>query len=159
MFPSRSSLRFLLALALLLSSLPGKVAAQVTIPRSCSEAVNVTQGGAGTTALVGPGVNASPNTAAQLKLNAANNIYICGYTIQGGASSTAGLEYGTKTTSVCDTGTTALTPAWTFGTSGGIITDNADYFRGLAVPAGSTLCIVSTTAAASVIIYYDNHSP
>ena len=153
-----------LALALLLGFvLPDQAAAQgTTIPRTCSESIFVTQGAAGTSGLVGPNATV-PGTMpaggpAATNLTAANNIQICGYTIGMAAAGTARLEYGTQTTNPCDTGTVPLTPAWSIGTTG-FVTDNADYFRGLFVPAGNTLCLLSATSAASIIIYYNNLVP
>lgn len=149
--------RFLVALCVALAFCCAAQAQGTTIPHTCSQAIEVTQGGAGTTALVGPDTlhSVSAPTAAQLKIGAGNSILICGYVVNSVTGGTAALEYGTLTSAACDTGTTPITPAWGLPANG-TVADNGDYFRGLSVPPGQTLCLVSTGAAASVIVYFDN---
>jgi hypothetical protein len=152
MMPRLPSLRFVAVLALLFGVIAShQAAAQTNLPRGCQQAFQASPS-AGTTALIGPGSVGSPTTPAQVNRNAGNSIQICGYVLNLGATSTAGFEYGTQTTTPCDTGTTAITPAWSLQ---GVVADNADYFRGLGAPAGTTLCVV-TTGTVQLIIYYNN---
>lgn len=86
------------------------------------------------------------------------SIYICGYVFSSIAAVNVKLVFGTKVTNPCDTGTTALTPAFQFqaNTVGlASIVDTASNFRGLSVPAGNDLCI-NTSAGNSVqaLVYY-----
>jgi hypothetical protein len=82
-------------------------------------------------------------------------VYICGYTIHGGAAVNVGLSSGTGTN--CATGTAALTPQYVLA-SGTDITDSSSLFRGLQVPAATDLCINSSgAAAATAIVYYGQY--
>jgi hypothetical protein len=93
---------------------------------------------------------------AAANLTSGNPIAICGYTINAVAASTVQLEYGTGST--C-TSPIPLTPAWSLPVTG-FLTDNADYFRGLAVPPGQTLCaVVGGTGPALILVYYNNLVP
>lgn len=82
-------------------------------------------------------------------------VYICGYTIHGGAAVNVGLSTGTGTN--CATGTAALTPQYVLA-SGTDVTDSSPWFRGLQVPAATDLCINSSgAAAATAIVYYGQY--
>lgn len=82
-------------------------------------------------------------------------IYICGFTLLSTtASGTAKLVYGTKVSTDCDTGQTALTPVFTFGAIGQSLVDPSSYLRGMGTPASQQLCIVTATGAVTVIVYY-----
>jgi hypothetical protein len=96
-------------------------------------------------------------TGTTLLVAAGGAIYVCGFTAVGGAAaSTFALEYGTQTTTPCDTGTpTKITPAWALPI-GGIMIENSHQFRGLDVPAGNQLCVVQTgTGPTQLEVYYD----
>jgi hypothetical protein len=83
-------------------------------------------------------------------------IYVCGFTIGTNTATSVKLVYGTGTT--CGTGTTSITPAFTFAANAagyGSVTDSSSFFRGLAVPAGNDLCInTSAGNAVQAIVYY-----
>jgi hypothetical protein len=154
---------WLLALALLPGLGLSQAAAQsTTVPHTCTQAISLTQGGVGTSGLIGPAatIPSSMPTGgpAATNLTSGNSILVCGYIINMAAAGTAGLEYGTKTTNPCDTGTVPLTPTWSMGTTS-FMTDGGSFFRGLSVPPGNTLCLVSATSAASIVVYYDNLPP
>lgn len=90
------------------------------------------------------------------------SIYICGYVISTASAVNVKLVYGTKVSTACDTGATAITPAYQFAaTTAGIaeVIDESSNFRGLSVPAGNDLCI-NTSAGDSVqamVYYYQQH--
>lgn len=146
-FAVHPSLRFLLALALLLCLSPVyKAAAQgTTIQRTCGRSAFASPNTATTTQLV-------PSTTDRY---AGNEIFICGYTIVNPTTANnVSFVYGTGTN--CGTGTTAITPAFTLGI-GGILSDTSPIFRGLDVPAGQNLCVTtSSVGPAQVIVYFDN---
>jgi hypothetical protein len=83
-------------------------------------------------------------------------IFICGYTIGTNTATNVKLIYGTGTT--CGTGTTSITPAYTFAanTAGyASVTEASPFFRGLVVPSGNDLCInTSAGNAVQAIVYY-----
>lgn len=82
-----------------------------------------------------------------------NQVYICGYIINVGATATnVGFIYGTGTN--CGTGTTALTPVFVLPIAGQVF-DDAGIWHGLTVPAGKDLCISASAAnAVQAIVYY-----
>jgi hypothetical protein len=143
------------ALLLGLCLSPDMATAQgTTTQRTCGQSIPSTPS-AGTTALVGPGTFTSPITAAQNLRDAANTIYVCGYVLSIAAASTAQFEYGTQTSTPCDTGTTPLSPIWPAST---LLQDTSPVFRGMEVPAGSTLCIL-TTGTVLLQLFYSNIVP
>ena len=149
------SLLFLLAPALLLALLPGRTAGQGTaVPRTCGQSLPFSPS-AGTAALVGPGSVSSPASPAQANRNLPNAIYICGYTLDIGSASTAQFEYGTQTTTACDTGTVTISPIWPAST---VIADNSPFYRGMGAPASTTLCLV-TTGTVLLQLFYSNIAP
>lgn len=87
--------------------------------------------------------------------NAASSarVYICGYTIQVGATATnVQLKYGTGTN--CATGTGNLTPNFVLPIAG-LLTDPSGVWRGLVSPAGNDVCIVTSAGnPVQAIIYY-----
>ena len=97
--------------------------------------------------------DASSSGAVKLLSGVSNNrIFICGYNIWGGGTSTVKLEYGTGTT--CATGETALTPAFSVTAQTGI-PDSSPAWRGLTVPPSNDLCIkMGSGVAVQAIIYY-----
>jgi hypothetical protein len=71
-------------------------------------------------------------------------IYVCGYTMGIGATSTnVKLDYGTG--SNCVTGTTALTPAAQFTPNGGKVI-SSPFWNGLKTPASQALCVNASAA-------------
>lgn len=88
-------------------------------------------------------------------------IYICGYTLESNNTVNMSLEFGTGTN--CGTGTTAITPAWQFtNASPGQhpIIDTSSNYRGLYVPAGKDLCILTSAGvSAQAEVYFYQQSP
>lgn len=97
--------------------------------------------------------DASTNGTTQLvALVTGQKIYVCGYVLWAGGTSTVKLAYGTG--SACGTGTVALTPAYTLATNTGLA-DNADYWRGLNTAASQALCITTSAGVAvQATVYY-----
>jgi hypothetical protein len=83
--------------------------------------------------------------------------YVCGYTYYTGtvSAATAQLEYGQTISTPCDTNPIALTPAGQLA-SDAIAGDNAAIFRGIEVPPGNALCLVTagTTISVAVQVFY-----
>lgn len=79
--------------------------------------------------------------------------FICGYTINVGATATnVSFSYGTGTN--CATGLTALTPTWVLPIAGQIM-DDTGIWHGMTVPAGKDICLVASAAnPVQAIIYY-----
>lgn len=81
-------------------------------------------------------------------------IYVCGFNLQGTAAGTAGLEYGAAG-GTCGT-PTLITPVFGVGAAGnpGVV-DHQSYYEGLPpVPSGNDLCVVTTGTATQAIVYY-----
>jgi len=79
-------------------------------------------------------------------------IFICGYNIWGGGTSTVKFEYGSGT--ACATGETALTPAFSVTAQNGP-SDSSSAWRGLTAPPGADLCIkMGSGVAVQAIIFY-----
>ncbi|HEX4043274.1 MAG TPA: hypothetical protein VHY10_16370 [Xanthobacteraceae bacterium] len=92
------------------------------------------------------------SSVAQLVAAIANQqIYICGFTFNAGASAAnIELEYGTGTN--CGTGTMALTPDFALGANG-VLSDHSPFFNGLTVPLGNNLCVLPSAAAVGLVYY------
>ena len=140
------SLRFLLALALLLIFLPGKVAAQGVVPaRTCGKSAFLNAASAATTQIA-PTAN---------DRQVGNEIFVCGFSAVAGAADAFTFAYGSGTN--CGTGTTNISPSFSLAANG-IMMDNSPFFRGLSVPAGNNLCVTTTTAGPlAIIVYFDNN--
>lgn len=81
-----------------------------------------------------------------------NAIYICGYVLYAGGTTTLQIQSGTGTT--CGTGTVNLTPAFQFTAQTGAV-DPAMAYRGMTAAAGTDVCIANgSSAAGQGIIYY-----
>lgn len=82
-----------------------------------------------------------------------NRVYICGYTIQVGATATnIQLRSGTGTN--CGTGTANVTPLFVLPIAGRL-TDHSSTWRGLVSPGGNDLCIFTSAGnPVQAIIYY-----
>lgn len=93
--------------------------------------------------------DASTNGATRLftaNATSARQVYICGYIINVGATATnVQLKYGTGTT--CGTGTINVTPNWVLPIAGKV-DDASPGWRGLLVPAGNDLCLVTSAGNA-----------
>lgn len=87
--------------------------------------------------------------------NAASSarVFICGYTIQVGATATnVQLRNGTGTN--CGTGTANLTPLFVLPIAGQL-SDQSPNWRGLTSPAGNDICIFTSAGnPVQAIIYY-----
>lgn len=87
--------------------------------------------------------------------NAASSarVYICGFTIQVGATATnVQFKYGTGTN--CGTNTGNITPNFVLPIAGQI-RDSSGVWRGLVSPAGNDVCIVASGAnPVQAIVYY-----
>jgi hypothetical protein len=79
-------------------------------------------------------------------------IYVCGYTIDVGATATnISLVYGTGTN--CATGQTGLTPVWNLPINGFMVDNIAA--APLVAPPGQALCVLSSAAnPAKVLVRY-----
>jgi hypothetical protein len=120
------------------AQLSGQDFCQGMNPAKSSVAISITSNGAGEYQLVAPVAN--------------QVIQVCGFTYDlGGTSPTAEFDYGTQTSTACDTGATGMTGAMmqTTRTASGPL----DYFT---VPAGKQLCINlggATPTATGVLTY------
>jgi hypothetical protein len=75
-------------------------------------------------------------------------IYVTSWDVFANSAGALTLEYGTKTTNPCDTGTTALTGAYSFAAQSGI--SRSGGFRPLyIIPQGNALCVAASGASAS----------
>jgi hypothetical protein len=88
--------------------------------------------------------------------NAGATIFLCGFSITAGGTGNISLEYGSKVSTACDTGATALTPTYSLTAGNSIVNDSA-LFNGISVPPGNALCAVtSASVAMQVLVYYDD---
>lgn len=79
-------------------------------------------------------------------------VYICGYIINVGATATnVQLKYGTGTN--CGTGTANITPNFVLPIAANI-DDPSPVFRGLLVPAGQDICLVTSAGNPVQAIVY-----
>jgi hypothetical protein len=115
---------FLILIAFSLISIPG---ARALGPTSRSVAINITT--ATTTQLVTP--------------SGSTQIYVTSWDVLSNAASNFGLEYGTTTRGPCDTGTTAVTGAYSFAAQSGI--SRSGGFQPLyIIPPGNALCAATS---------------
>lgn len=132
-----------LALAFLAVVLSLPTQAQVQGPIYCNSQVTTAVVSTATTTAILPVPSGSAHT------------YICGFNISTGTVSamTLQFEYGTGT--ACATNPITLGPVISLG-SNVFSGDPADIFRGIEVPAGQGLCIVSagTTVAFAAQVFY-----
>lgn len=159
------SLRFLLALALLLVGTPGQVAAQgggQVAPRFCGKTAfaNISTS-VTTTTQIAPNPNQTPFTASPTVGGTAplTGMYLCGYTlVVAGASGTAQFVYGFPTSlpgTGCGSSPVAMSPPFPVGQ----YQDSSSNYRGLEAPSGNIVCL-TTTGASTVVqvqIFYDNN--
>lgn len=93
-----------------------------------------------------PIATASPGATAKLVgLVSGKSIYVCGFSNQNAATSTMQLEYGTKTSTDCDTGAVVLTGTQLSST----LVVNAANATLLTTPVSQELCVVTTGATAA----------
>lgn len=122
---------FLILVALPLTSIH-PASAQFFIPTGRSVAINITA--AATTQLVGS--------------SGSTKIYVTAWDVLANSAGGFTLEYGTKTTNPCDTGTTALTGSYSFAAQSGISRSSGPQPL-YVIPQGNALCVVSSGASAS----------
>jgi hypothetical protein len=75
-------------------------------------------------------------------------IYVTSWDVLANSAGGFTLEYGTKTTNPCDTGTTALTGAYSFAAQSGISRSGGAQPLYI-IPQGNALCVASSGATAS----------
>lgn len=100
--------------------------------------------------------DATTNGSTQLVgLVSGKTIYICGFELWWGGTSTVELDYGTG--SNCGTGNTKIAGAWA-GVAQNGITDPSPFYRGFHTAASNALCI-KTNAAVQVVarVYYTQY--
>jgi hypothetical protein len=91
-------------------------------------------------------------TTQAIALQAGKSIYVCGFVVNAGGTTTARIVQGTGTN--CATGLTNLTPAFNL-TSGGNVTFGNSVGQLLKTNTGSALCITSTAAIAlNILVIY-----
>lgn len=130
----RRGMAFAILLTLVLGALWHRPAsAQQTAPFYCNSNAIYSASTSGTTKVI-----SAPQTGPT---------WICGYTMQSAAAVSLSLEYGTAGTT-CGSGTQALTPTYAFNTTPSSVTDSSPAFRGLYVPPGNDVCVLSSAAAA-----------
>lgn len=79
--------------------------------------------------------------------------YICGYTINVGATAT-NVQLRTGTGTNCGTNTANLTPLWVLPIAGQVM-EVSPVWRGITVPAGRDLCIFTSAGnAVQATVYY-----
>jgi hypothetical protein len=107
-------------------------------PAKSSVAISLTSGGSGENLLVAAATNKA--------------IQVCSYTFDlGGTNPTAEFDYGTQTSTACDTGATAMTGAMT--STSRTVAGPLDYFT---APAGNQLCLKlggTSPTAVGVVTY------
>ena len=82
-------------------------------------------------------------------------IHLCGYTIVGSGAASVQIMSGTG--SNCGTNPTAITPAYPL-VAQTVIPDSTDFEHGLKGLTNGAICVNSSTgAAASVLLYYNQH--
>jgi hypothetical protein len=99
----------------------------------------------------GPSLSAQINTASittikVLANNAARQVNITELNVDAAGSTTVTLEYGTKTTNECDTGTVVLAGPWSLTASGPNIITGDGMGTIWTVPAGEDVCVVNSAA-------------
>lgn len=75
------------------------------------------------------------------------NVYHWDFLV-GATTNTVTWEYGTTTSTPCDTGTTTLTGGYVFGANGGMSVGNGEG-NIWTLPGSASLCVVTTSASAS----------
>lgn len=131
--------RYLLAFALWIAGCAAAFAQQ-TGPIYCGDAASAFPSSATTTKVVS---KAATGTA---------KIYVCGWHVRASAG-TIQLVYGTQTTNPCDTGQVVISPLYPAATIGD---DQSSNWRGILVPNGNDVCVVTGTGttAAEAFVYY-----
>jgi hypothetical protein len=103
-------------------------------PTERSVAINITSAVTTTTQLVAS--------------SGSSTIYVRSWDVLANSSGVFTLEYGTTTKNSCDTGTTALTGAYSFAAQSGIARSGGSLPLFI-IPQGNALCVVSSGASAS----------
>lgn len=95
---------------------------------------------------------ATSTTTQAIALQAGKSIYVCGFVVNAGGTTTARIVQGTGTN--CATGLTNMTPAFNLS-NGGNVTFGNSVGRLLKTNSGSALCITSTGAVAlNILVIY-----
>jgi hypothetical protein len=90
----------------------------------------------------------SPGATVLVASSGSTKIYVRSWDVLANTAGVFTLEYGTTITNPCDTGTTALTGAYSFAAQSGL--SRSGGFQPLfIVPQGNALCAVSSGATAS----------
>jgi hypothetical protein len=103
-------------------------------PTERSVAINITSAGTTTTQLVAP--------------SGSTKIYVRTWDVLANSAGVFTLEYGTTSMNPCDTGTTALTGAYSFAAQSGMSRSGGSQPLFI-IPQGNALCAVSSGASAS----------
>jgi hypothetical protein len=94
-------------------------------------------------------IRAAATTTMQLVASSGSTqIYVTSWDVLANSAGEFTLEYGTKTTNPCDTGTTALTGAYSFAAQSGISRSGGAQPLYI-IPQGNALCVASSGATAS----------
>ena len=80
--------------------------------------------------------------------SSSTQIYVTAWDVLANSAGGFALEYGTRTTNPCDTGTTALTGTYSFTGQTGISRSGGPQPL-YVIPPGNALCVVSSGASAS----------
>jgi hypothetical protein len=120
---------------LIASSLISIAGARALGPTGRSVAINIATPAATVTQLVAP--------------SGSTQIYVTAWDVVANTPGNFGLEYGITTKTPCDTGTTAVTGTYNFAGQSGISRDGGAQPLYI-IPAGNTLCAVTSGAAVSV---------
>jgi hypothetical protein len=91
----------------------------------------------------------NPTTAQVVAPSGSTQIYVTAWVVLANSASGFTLEYGTKTKNPCDTGTIALTGAYSFTAQSGISRSGGPQPL-YVVPQGNTLCVVSSGSSVSL---------
>ena len=99
--------------------------------------------------------DASTNGATKLVTGAASKgIYVCGWNVMPGGTVSVQFVYGTQASTPCDTGQTAITPAFQLTAQTAEI-DHLPVYTGVkAVPTGKDVCILTNAGTAVQAILY-----
>jgi len=94
-------------------------------------------------------IRAAATTTTQLVASSGSTqIYVTSWDVLANSAGGFTLEYGTKTTNPCDTGTTALTGTYSFAAQSSISRSGSAHPLYI-IPQGNALCVASSGASAS----------
>jgi hypothetical protein len=93
-------------------------------------------------------ITAATTTTQLVASSGSTQIYVTAWDVLANSAGGFTLEYGTKITNPCDTGTIALTGAYSFAAQSGISRSGGPQPL-YVIPQGNALCVVSSGASAS----------